>query len=462
MEQNNIHSKGSVLIVDDEKNMRLILSKVLEEEDFNVLTASNANDALNILNPDIDVVITDVRMEGLDGMQLLEQIKKRNPDISVLVMTAYATISAAVEAMKKGALTYISKPFNNDEIIISVKNAIERKRLLAEKDSLRKELSKSYGFSSLVGKSQGISKVKEHVNQVARTDSSVLILGESGVGKELVAKAIHFNSFRSNSKFIAVNCGAIPVPLLESELMGYEKGAFTGAHKTKQGLIEASSTGTLFLDEIGDMPFELQAKLLRVLEEKTVRRVGGLSDIKVDIRLITATHFNLEKLLEEGRFRKDLYYRINIFPIFIPPLRERKEDIPLLVEHFIHKYNSKLQRKVLGISDDALEILIHNDWTGNVRELEHVIERALIIKIEGILTPVDLPPEFIEKSPKRRSEPALDNFSYQNAKELFEKEYFISLLSANKWNISHSAQTAGISRRHLQEKIKQLGIIIQR
>lgn len=450
----------SVLIVDDEPSMGRILLKVLREADFEPTAVTSAPAALERLaSHPVDAVLTDVRMPGMDGMDLLKKIREMEPDVPVILMTAYGTIEQAVQATKMGAYDYVRKPFNNAEIVHTIQLALERRRLVEQTRYLSSELEHRYSLDNLVGKNPRMQQVFDLILKVAPTPANVFILGESGTGKELVARAIHQHSPRKNRRFVPINCSALPRELLESELFGYEQGAFTDARSAKRGLLEIADGGTVLLDEIGDMPIELQSKTLRVIEAHEFRKVGGVNPIHVDLRFIASTHQNLDQLIEEGRFREDLYHRLNVMAIRLPPLRERLDDIPLLAGHFVHLYNQRMSRNVTGVSPQTLRILMEYRWPGNVRELENAIEHALILRREGEIQPSELPEHIASSQGTGRL--AWDSgelVAYKVAKEAFERAYFTELLERNEHNVSRSAIAAGLSRRHLQEKLKQYGI----
>ena len=374
-----MESAGTILLVDDDKAFRTLTSGLLEEEGYYVKTCENAEKAMEQLaDYSFDLVLTDLVMEGTNGLEFLQNIRECCPRIMVIMVTGYGSIDSAVEAMKLGAHDYLTKPCSNEELLIKIKKAMELKRDYEELQRLRTELSQKYQFGNIIGKSDAMLRLYALLEQVADTDSTIFISGETGTGKELVAKAIHYNSRRKSKPFVAVNCAALPESLLESELFGHEKGAFSGAIKQKPGRFELANHGTLFLDEIGDMPLSTQVKLLRVLQEKSFERLGGTVSIKADIRLISATNLNLEQEVKNGNFRKDLYFRINVMPIHLPPLRERKTDIPLLAEHFANKFSVKLGKNI-RISQSALQLLTNYHWPGNIREMENVIERAVLL-----------------------------------------------------------------------------------
>ncbi len=387
---------GTILVVDDEPNIRRVLEAVLAKDGHNVITAENGRKGLDIISKDnsIDVVITDLIMPDINGVELLAAAKEINPDMSVLMITAHGTIKSAVDAMKLGAFDYITKPFDLDEIKLVVKKALEHKDLFDENRELRTQLKRNYKFDNIIGSSPAMQEVFETIERVKDTKATVLIRGESGTGKEAVAKALHYNSIRADKPFVAVACVALSEQLLQSELFGHEKGSFTGAVGQKKGRFEMANHGTLFLDEIGDIPPTIQMMLLRVLQEREFERVGGTETIRVDIRLVTATNQALEKLVEEGKFREDLFYRLQVVTINMPPLRERKEDIPALVDHFISMYAQENNKSITHASPEALELMTQYNWPGNVRELENAIERAIVLADNSakFITPDLLPP----------------------------------------------------------------------
>lgn len=390
----------TVLIVDDEPNYLIVLEELLSEEGYTVLTADNASEGLQVATThDVDVVVTDMKMPGLDGMAFLDSLHKLKPDLPIIMMTAYGTIEKAVEAMKKGAFDYICKPFENEEFKVIVARAIDHYKLLRRNRELEEEIRSRYSFQNIIGKSQAMEKVFYIVEKIAPSKSTVLITGESGTGKELIAKAIHYQSPRRDNPFVSVNCGALPETLLESELFGHERGAFTGAVQQRKGRFELAHEGTLFLDEISEMPLHLQVKLLRVLQEMEFERVGGTQTVRVDVRIIAATNRDLKKEVEAGRFRSDLFYRLNVVNIHLPPLRERVEDIPLLVAHFLDKYGKETaDGKTFKVDREAMKCLMEYWWPGNVRELENVVERAILLCSGNVITLSDLPLEVRQKN----------------------------------------------------------------
>jgi two-component system response regulator PilR (NtrC family) len=390
-------AKARILVVDDEKSMRDLLSITLAKEGYDVLTAAGGEPAIEALHREsVDAVITDLRMPKVDGLQVLRVAKEISPDMAVIVITAVASTETAVEAMKLGAYDYITKPFKLDEVNLIVRNALERKRLRDENLYLRRQLETQHRFENIIGKSGVIAEVFDTIRKIADSPSTAMVTGESGTGKELVARAIHFNSFRRDKPFVSVNCGAIPEGLMESELFGHVRGAFTGAVSNKVGLFSAAEGGTLFLDEITEIPALLQVKLLRAIQVREIRRVGDTKDIKTDVRLIAASNRDLEEAVAEGILREDLFYRLNVIPIQLPPLRERREDIPLLVAHFLQKFSKELGKDVRGVTPEAMAVLERYRWPGNIRELENVLERAIVLGA-GDMLGIDALPESVRR-----------------------------------------------------------------
>lgn len=450
-----------ILIVDDEENFRHMLSLILKKEKYDVDTASNSEEAVEKMGSDeFDQILCDIRMPGVNGLDFLKEVQKRGMDANIIMMSAYGTIDTAIEAMKLGAYDYISKPFKPDEIILTLRKAEERERLRKENELLRREIRKEYSFENIVSKNAKMQQIFEVIRKVAQYKSTILITGESGTGKELVARALHYNSDRVQKPFIPVNCGAIPENLLESELFGHAKGAFTDAIRTKKGLFEEADGGTLFLDEVGELPSPLQVKLLRVLQEGEIRRVGESRPIQIDVRIVAATVKDLVKEANEGRFRDDLFYRLNVLPIHIPPLRERKEDIPLLVNHFITAHNESLNKRVVGIEPRALDALMKYKWYGNVRELENTIERAIVLT-DGEKIGVDNLPYEIQNFEDREqvtSVGAEEEYSIKKASKALEMNLIQKALKKTKGNHTHAARVLEISHRALLYKIKEYGI----
>jgi len=452
-------SHERILVVDDEEQMRDLLAKVLERKGYEVSVCGDGAEALALLEREpADLVITDVRMPGLNGMEALRAIKELNHEIVVLIMTAFGSIDQAVQAVKEGAYDYINKPFKIDEILLTIEKALEERHLRHEVTTLRQELRTRYHFENLIGKSRAMQEVFGLIEQVAGSRSTVMVYGKSGTGKELVAKAVHYNSPRSAKAFVAVNCAAIPAELLESELFGHEKGAFTGAIATKVGKFELATGGTLFLDEIGHMRLDLQAKILRALQEREVERVGGTRTIKIDVRVLAATNRDLKKAIEDGTFREDLYYRLNVVPITLPPLRQRREDIPLLVEHFIAKYNREFVRKVKGFSAGATAALYQYDWPGNVRELENVIERAVALAQSETISLRELPLEISILGGDVIEDIQKAGVTLREARSHFERQYILNILDKVQWNQTEAARVLGLHRNTLAWKLQRLRI----
>jgi two-component system, NtrC family, response regulator PilR len=382
-----------ILVVDDERSMRELLAIVLKREGYDVLLAENGRGAIEILEREpVDILISDIKMPDLSGVDVLRAAKKIDQDILGIMITAFASTETAVEAMRLGACDYLSKPFDIDLLKMKVREKIENRQLRQENLALKRTLGLTHQFSNIIGRSESMLAVFKMIETVARTNSTILLTGESGTGKGLVAQAVHFHSLRRDKPMVSLNCGAMPENLLESELFGHMKGAFTGADTNKKGLLEVAERGSIFLDEIGEMTPVMQVKLLRVLQERRFRRVGGLEEMQADIRVIAATNQDLARLIAEGRFREDLFYRINVIPISLPPLRERREDISLIAEHFLHKYNEQMGKEIAGISHQAMELLHYHDWPGNIRELENVMERAVALEPTPSILPDSLPP----------------------------------------------------------------------
>ena len=450
----------TILIVDDEKHYPMILAEVLQEEGYACFTASSGVEALDIFeNEFVDLVLTDVKMPGMDGIELLSRIKEVNPDVPVIVMTAYGSVEKAVAAMQKGAYTFITKPFENETLLAHTSKALAIHRIVQENSMLREAVSSRFSFGNIIGKSKPMQELYEIIKKVAPTNAGILIQGESGTGKELVAKAVHFNSKRKNKPLVAVNCSAFAENLLESELFGHEKGAFTGATGRKKGRFELADKGTLFLDEIGELGADLQVKLLRVLQEKNFERVGGTELVPVDFRLIAATNKNLEEEVEAGRFREDLYYRLNVVKAVIPPLRERKEDIPLLVNHFIEKFGEDKDGGVKKIDSEAARLLFDHPWKGNVRELENMIERAVILSSGESISASDLPIAQI-----RHIGAGLDldgipeNAGLYETLAIIEKRMIRRAMNLSGNVQSKAAEMLGIGKSGLHQKLKKYGL----
>jgi len=437
-----------ILVIDDEQNIRKMLSRVLSPEGFIVKEANNGLEALKRLQEEnYSLALLDLKMPGLNGIETLKEIRENDLNLPVIMMSAYGSIPEAVEAMKLGALDYLIKPFDIEELKITIKRAIKQYELEVENIYYREEEEKRFNFDEIIGKSNSVNKVLEMVKNVSPTTATVLITGESGTGKELIARAIHKNSLRKNSPFVVVNCVAFSPNLLESELFGHEKGSFTGAIAKRIGRFEMANGGTIFLDEIGEMDLTIQTKLLRVLQEREFERVGSSRTIKVDVRILSATNKDLKKEIEERRFREDLFYRLNVFNIDVPPLRERKEDIPLIVEHLTGKYNKILNKKVKKVSAKAMELLLDYNYPGNIRELENIIERSMIMAKDEIIDEKYF--NFISKE---------EYIEKKGTLKETEKELIIKYLIQNKGNRTKTAEILGISRRSLQNKIKEYQI----
>jgi len=457
-------SNSKILLVDDNKSNIELMKVILSEEGFNVVTSSDSQDALRKLKRDnFDLVITDFLMPpGIDGIELTQEIKKKWPGTEVIILTAYGDIDSAVRAIKSGAYDFIQRPINNDILILKVKRALHNRFLNTELDKIKKIIQQDFEIQyKIVGISKSIRTILDNIRIIASTDSTVLITGESGTGKELVARTIHHLSNRRNQNFVAVNCGAIPETLLESEFFGYKKGAFTGADFDKSGLFQEANNGTIFLDEIGELPLQLQVKLLRVLQEREIRPLGSNSSIKVNVRVIAATNKNLQSLIEEGKFRSDLYYRLNVVNIHVPPLRERHDDIPLLANYFLAKFSHKYNKNVVGFSNIVMDSFIKYDWPGNVREMENVIERAVILARKNTIEATELPEEIFGN---KKLETFFTNnmiVSYKKAKEMFDKEYITRLLEHTKGNIKKAAEISGRYRTDIYDMIKKYEIDIE-
>jgi DNA-binding NtrC family response regulator len=457
-----------ILIVDDDSTLRTALFRVLTRKGFQVLTAATVSEAQSLAATNIDLAILDVQLPDGNGLDLMTQFKNRYQNAEVIILTGNGSIEMAVQATQRGAYHFIPKPFNLDEFTSIVDKAIDHNSLNSENKLLKEQLRGKYQMTNIIGKSKEISEVIELASRVAETDSTVLITGESGTGKELVAKGIHYNSDRKDKPFVPINCGAIPAELLESELFGHVKGAFTGAMNSRKGRFEMAEGGTIFLDEIGDMSPTLQVKLLRVLQERQVEPVGSNQSLDIDVRVIAATHVNLEKAVAEGRFREDLYYRLNVIPIPIPSLKERNEDIPILIEHFLTKFNKEKKSGILGIESDALEVMMNYTWPGNIRELENLIERICILKRDGRIEGKDLPRKFFD--PTNSSSPTTgtttastpkvpdEGMDFNSAVDAYENALILQALEKTGWNRNQAAILLSLNRTTLVEKIKKKGL----
>ncbi|MBI5043891.1 MAG: sigma-54-dependent Fis family transcriptional regulator [Nitrospirae bacterium] len=443
--------KEKILLVDDDKNILEVLKMRLESKGYTVSTSENGAEAIELVKKDrFNLVISDLRMSVMNGMVLLEEIMNIDPELPIIILTAHGSIENAVEAMQKGAYSYITKPFDDEDLLLHIKNALEKQRLTSEIKNLKGILKEKYSFDNIVGRSEKMQKVFEQIAKIAKTNSTVAIYGESGTGKELVARAIHFDSLREGNPFVAISCGALPETLLENELFGHIRGAYTGAVETKEGLFAKADKGTIFLDEIGEAPLSLQVKLLRVLEEREFTQIGGGKPIKVDVRVIVATNRDLQKCVAEGTFREDLFYRIHVIPIYLPPLRERREDIPFLADHFLKKYCKDMDKDIKGFTPSAIQKMMSYNWPGNVRELENRIEQAVVMATKS---------KIIEDDILLPSKGSGEQFKpYREAKEGFEREYVILTLKINKGNVTNAAKMAGKHRTDFYNLIRKFKI----
>ena len=452
-----------ILVVDDERSMRELLAIVLRREGYDVLLAENGRAAIEMLEREpIDMLISDIKMPDLSGVDVLRAAKRIDQDILGIMITAFASTETAVEAMRLGACDYLSKPFDVDLLKMKVREKIENRQLRQENVLLKRTLGLTHQFTNIIGRSEVMLDVFKMIETVARTNSTILLTGESGTGKGLVAQAIHFHSLRRDKPMVSLNCGAMPEALLESELFGHMRGAFTSADTNKKGLLEVAEKGTIFLDEIGEMSPVMQVKLLRVLQERRFRRVGGLEELQADIRVIAATNQNLSKAVAEGRFREDLYYRINVIPIALPPLRERREDIPLLAEHFLTKYTEQMGKSVTGISHDAMELLLLHEWPGNIRELENVLERAVALEATPSILPESLPPTIRGGGPRSGGQAAealpADGFDLEAHVQGIERGYIAQALQRAGGVQVKAAELLGMSFRSFRYYVKKYNL----
>lgn len=448
-----------ILVVDDDASQRRLIEFWLQEEGYAVLTAVDGKAGLQLFEEaDPSLVIADIRMPGIDGLDLLGRIKGINPDATVILITAFGTVNSAVEAMKLGAADYLLKPLNADELKIVIRRVLEHRQLLDENRYLREFAETGFRFENLIGRSRKMRDLFDLALQVASRDSTVLLTGESGTGKELLAKAIHQNSQRRGKSFVTINCGAIAETLIESELFGHRKGSFTGAVADRAGKFEAASEGTVFLDEISELKSNLQVKLLRVIQEREIDKIGYPHPIKVNVRILAATNRDLRNLVEDGQFREDLFYRLSVITINLPPLRERREDVPLLVEHFLAKYCGRYNLPPVSFSEEALGILLQHNWPGNVRELENVIEHLVVVGKSGVIKPEDLPAEIRQARPRIANvklELPEDGISLEDV----EKEILLQALEKHNWNQTHAAKYLNITRKTLIYRMEKYGIL---
>jgi DNA-binding NtrC family response regulator len=453
-----------VLVIDDDPRNRNLLAKILKEDGFDVWTAEDGESAVELMGGEnFEIILTDLVMPGMDGLGLLEYVRSHGVRSLVIVVTGFGTVKTAVEAMRAGAYDYITKPFSVDEIRLVVEKALEHFRLSNENFYLKRQLKTKYKFDNIIGDSEAIQKVIRMIEMVADTDSTILVQGESGTGKEVIAKAIHFNSPRADNPLVTVNCGALPENLMESELFGYERGAFTGATSAKPGRFELAEGGTIFLDEVGEMAPLLQVKLLRVLQEHTFERLGGTKTHKLNVRVIAATNQNIEKGVEDGKFREDLYYRLNVIPIMLPALRERQEDIPLLIEHFLEVFKKARNKDLKGVEQDVMECLSRYQWPGNVRELENLLDRMVVLDRDGVIAMDDVPDKIRDQKPSlsktvraRKENSNSKSYSFESAVTEFEKKLILDALEKTGWVKNKAAKLLNMKRTTLVEKMKKI------
>jgi DNA-binding NtrC family response regulator len=448
-----------IMVIDNEEGLCRMMEAVLSDNGYQVSPFIRSFEAAEAFSAgQWDLVVTDIKMPGMDGLELLQKIRQKDPAVPVIMVTAFATVELSIQALRKGAYDMLTKPFEPEELLYRVKNALQHTKLLEENRELREELVGKFRFDNIIGASSGLKQVLERVEKVAVRDTSVLITGESGTGKELIAQAIHYNSPRKEKKFVAINCGALPASLLESELFGYRKGAFTGAAENRRGLLETADGGTLFLDEVGNLPMDVQKTLLRFLQEQEFHRLGDPNPTKVDVRVLSATNTEMKKAVASGEFREDLYYRLNVVNIHLPPLRERRDDVPLLAAHFIALQNQKFGTRIKGLDPEALEAVLEFPWPGNIRQLRNVVEACIAMEGGDYLT-LPVLSQFIEVAPQLAAEEAnSEEGAYSQALSRFESDYLKGLLRKTGGNVEAAAKEAGMNMATIYRKIKKYGI----
>ena len=462
-------TRNRILLIDNEEGLCRMMEAVLTDSGYKVKAYTRSFEAVEeYRRGEWDLVISDIKMPGMDGIEVLQRIKEKDPGVPVMMITAHATVEMSIQALRRGAYDMLTKPFEPEELLYRVKNALSQRQLQTENRELKAELAGKFRFDAIIGASPGLRNVLERAEKIAGRDISVLITGESGTGKELIAQAIHYNSPRKEKKFVAINCGALPETLLESELFGCKKGAFTGATENRQGLLETANGGTLFLDEVGNIPMNVQKTLLRFLQEQEFHRIGDPTPIRVDVRVLTATNADLQGEIRSGAFREDLYYRLNVVNIHLPPLRERREDIPLLTAHFVAQQNRKFGTAIHGLAPDAMEAAIRYDWPGNIRQMRNVIEASMAMETEEWIT-LPILSQFIDVVPEEMSQEggstetgSGDEGDYNAALSRFEREYLVGLLTRHNWNIDGAAREAGMNMATVYRKIKKYGLKIAR
>jgi DNA-binding NtrC family response regulator len=449
------------MVIDNEEGLCRMMEMVLSDNGYAVTAFTRSFEAVEAFQAgQWDLLVTDIKMPGMDGLELLQKVKLKDPGIPVIMVTAYATVEMSIQALRKGAYDMLTKPFEPEELLYRVKNALQHTQLMEENRELREELVGRFHFENIIGASKGLKELLEKVEKIAVRDTSVLVTGESGTGKELIAQAIHYNSPRKDKKFVAINCGALPATLLEGELFGYRKGAFTGAAENRRGLLETADGGTLFLDEVGNLPMTVQKTLLRFLQEQTFNRLGDPTPTQVDVRILSATNSEMKGAIKGGEFREDLFYRLNVVNIHLPPLRERKDDIPLLAAHFIGLQNGKFKTQIKGLAHDAMEAAVEYAWPGNIRQLRNVIEASIAMESDDKIT-LPVLSQFIEVPaafPEAEAESVPDEGEYTKALTRFETDYIVGLLRKNHGNVEAAAREAGTNMATIYRKIKKYGI----